>query len=131
MKISYAIKDDKIVSSNNQANSGYANWLANNEHLEILEVETEDSLFFSSSNLKVESGVIVIDTVGIAERETLNKRNQYKQLVQEKISVNYSQGDEFEMSALGVQDKTDVLYIEYRERVATAIAEANTEVYGS
>ena len=131
MKISYAIKDDKIVSSNNQANSGYANWLASNEHLEILEVETEDSLFFSSSNLKVENGVIVIDTVEIAEREALNKRSQYKQLVQEKISVNYSQGDEFEMSALGVQDKTDVLYIEYRERVATAIAEANTEVYGS
>ncbi len=78
MKISYAIKDDKIVGSNNQANSGYANWLANNEHLEILEVETEDSLFFSSSNLKVENGVIVVDTVGIDEREKESLRQRYK-----------------------------------------------------
>jgi len=78
MKISYSVKDDKIVSANNQANSGYSNWLANNEHLEIIEVDTEDTQFTNTSNLKVVDGAIVINEEKIAQEAKEALRSQYK-----------------------------------------------------
>ena len=124
MKLYYAIENGKVTSSVQEDYDKVEDWLIGKEVILQEEVSRDNSV------LKVVDGVVVIDEAFIAERETLNKRNQYKQLIQHKISVNYTQGDEFEMSALGVQDKTDIQYIEYRERVVAAIAEANTEVYG-
>ena len=125
MKLYHAIENGKVTSSVQEDYDKLEGWSVGKEVILQEEVSRDNSV------LKVVDGAVMIDEAFIAEREALNKRSQYKQLIQEKIIVNYTQGDEFEMSALGVQDKTDVLYIEYRERIATAIAEANTEVYGS
>jgi hypothetical protein len=129
MKISYSVLNEKIVSANDKSNSMYGDWLLKQRGCDIIDITTEDSRFCSTENLIVIDGSIEIDTAGIEAREVIEDKRSYKQLIQSKIRVDYSQEDEFEMMALGIADSTDILYIDYRAKVAVAISEASTEIY--
>ena len=78
MEISYAVKNESIISANAKTNSMYSHWLGNHKDCEIIDVTTDDALFCSTDNLKYQDGQIVLDTEKIAEREKENQRQEYQ-----------------------------------------------------
>ena len=89
MNLIYAISTDEetgnkyIFSQSNQANYNHSEWRERMSDklgiTEFIEVETEDSMYFSSSNLKYSSGGIVIDEEKLAKEAKDELRKQYKE----------------------------------------------------
>lgn len=94
MNLTYAISTDEetgnkyIFSQSSESNSNHSEWRERMSDkigiTEFIEVETEDSRYTSSSNLKVVNGVVIVDESGIAERlltqsKATHEKNAYAQ----------------------------------------------------
>lgn len=88
MNLIYAISTDEetgskyIFGQSNEANSNHSEWRERMSDkvgiTEFIEVETEDPLYFSSSNLKYSDGSIVVDVEKMEQEAKEELRKKYK-----------------------------------------------------